>query len=343
MIPYIFLALFLLILAIYSSILKERNTIILVFLSLFLLAFFRDLSVGSDFNHYKEIFLKTGDNNFNNRLELAWALIYSIFYKIANFRIYVFFYYFILYIFLLKFIWKESYYPIYAVLFYVLLGYYFETYNIMRQSFAALFALFSVNYIINRKIFSFSLLILAGSLFHISLLLFFPLYFILPWIFNKKKILVLGLILTLILGFFSRSILLSLTSNFTLIERYEVYLTVFRDNISFMGAFINIVHTAIAIIAVIYVKDQKTKYYLTLTVIGISLNNLFFQFQWLFRLYNPLLIIFIIITLPNLINDIKIINNKRLLILIIAIYGLGMFYTLLKNNASGVVPYYLFF
>jgi len=341
---YIVLLISLLIIGVYSS-LSQKNTFFAVYFLLLVVAFFRDISVGSDFMMYEQGFRNYGYlGRTSERLEPAWYFIYPFFYKIADFRTYVFFFYAALYFFLLEFVWRESKYPVIAILFYVLLGHYFESFNIMRQIFAALFVLYSVSYIEKRNLVKFLALIFAGTLFHTSVILFLPMYFVSHWIRDYKKLMVMLLLVTLFIGYYGIvSIFSHLPMGLSQFAKYEMYLTMVRDNISFMGLLINGVNTILAILFLFIVKDKNTKYYVLMYVIGVCLNNLLFEYQWFFRVYNPLFLIFIIIVIPNIFFDIKPKYLKLTFISFLFLYGIGIFYSLLKNNASGVVPYKLFF
>jgi transmembrane protein EpsG len=341
MIPYILLLILLLLLYFFNLVTKW-NTFIAVFLVLFLFAFFRDITVGTDFSNYKDGFQSFGQGFFGDRLEPVWYIIYPFFYRFANFRIYVFVYYVALYYFLLRFIWKQSRYAIVTVLLYVLLGNYFESYNIMRQSIAALFVFYSVTYIEKRNLIKFLIIILTGFLFHTSVLLFIPMYFICEKIRNRKKFLIALIIGTLLLGYSGITLLDYLSVGFLDFSKYDMYFNMMRENISFIGLIINTINSAIAIFFVLNATNSTTKYYVSIYVIGVCLNNLLFQYEWLFRLYNPLFLVFIILIAPNIIPDIKSKYLRLSFILFMFLFSFGMFYSLLNNNASGVVPYQLF-
>lgn len=353
MIPYIILSLILAFAVVVEIISKggrytfisERKSFFIVFILLFAYACLRDISVGVDFARYEDNFINYGGLGLSSdRLEPAWYFIYTFFYENANFRIYVFFFYVTLYYFLLKFVWKESRYPLLAVLLYVLLGHYFDSYNIMRQSFVvALFVMHSAIYIEKRNLIIFSGLILIGSLFHLSAVLFLPMYFVAHWVRNHKTTLITLLISTLVIGYFRPYIFYDLLYSVSFVAKYEMYSTMTRDYISFMGWFVISVNSAIAIVSLIIVKEGKTKYYMSIYVIGSCLNNLFYQYERLFRFYRPLLLIFMIIALPNLISDIKTRSLRVAYTALIILYGVGMFYTILKHNDNGVVPYELYF
>lgn len=352
MIPYIILSLILASVVACEVISKrgrytfisEKKTLFIVFFLLFSCASFRDLSVGADFARYEDHFINFGGYGLSSsRLELAWYPIYTFFYEIANFRVYVFFFYFTLYYFLLRFIWKNSLYPLLAVLLYVLLGHYFESYNIMRQSFAALFVMYSAIYIEKRDLIRFTGLILIGGLFHLSTLLFLPLYFVAHWVRNYKTVLIMFLIGTLVIGYLQREIFQHLLVRVFFIPQYARYAVMTRDNISFLGWFVIAANSAIAIVSLIIVNDVKVNCYMALYVIGSCLNNLFYQYEYLFRFYRPLLLFFMIFALPNLISDIKKRSLRTAYTILIIFYGFCVFYAMLKNNDNGIVPYELFF
>lgn len=345
MLPYIILALILFLFILIPQEKKEVFYLLVIsFFLLFSFAILRDYSVGEDFENYSRGFIDYGgEGKTNVRLEPAWYFIYKFFFLIGNFRVYVVFFYAILYFFILKFFWKESEYPVLAVLLYLLLGFYFDSYNIMRQSFAALFVLYSTNHIINRNFFVFSLILLIGSLFHLSVLFFFPFYFVAKWLKDYRHILSFLILFSLIAGYLNLINLTSIVPKNTLFDKYLMYLIMGeRETISFMGKFINVFHSLVAISCIYIARTEKTKYFVFLFVLGVCLNNIFYTYQWLFRLYNPIFIVFILLSIPNVISEIKDKLTKIIYTSLSLAYAFGIFYINLNNNLNGVIPYILF-
>lgn len=345
MLPYITLALILLLFSFIPQ--EKKEEFYLLFISFFLLfsfAILRDFSVGEDFENYSRGFIDYGgEGKTNVRLEPAWYFIYKLFYLIGTFRVYVIFFYAILYFLILRFFWKQSEYPVLSVLLYLLLGFYFDSYNIMRQSFAALFVLYSTIHLFNRNFLLFSLLILIGSLFHLSVLFFFPFFFISKWLKDYKHLLSFFVVLSLISGYFNLINITAIVPENTMFDKYLMYLIMGeRETISFMGKLINVFHSLVAISCIYLARTEKTKHFVFLFVIGICLNNIFYTYQWLFRLYNPIFIVFILLSITNVISEIK---DKLLKILYTSLslaYAFGIFYINLNNNLNGIIPYILF-
>lgn len=82
----------------------------------------------------------------------------------------------------------RKYFPIAYAVFFVFQGFVIEV-NLLRNSKAIMLFLLSIPYLQDRKFFKYVLLNILGSMFHISGLLYIPLYFILNKEFNKKYIL----------------------------------------------------------------------------------------------------------------------------------------------------------
>jgi hypothetical protein len=69
----------------------------------------------------------------------------------------------------------------------------------IRQGIALGIVLWSLNYLLNRNLIKFSLVIVAAALFHVSALLFFPVYFLVNYKFNKTYLFVI-LVISYIIG-----------------------------------------------------------------------------------------------------------------------------------------------
>lgn len=100
------------------------------------------------------------------------------------------------------FIRRYSKIPWVSVYLYITLQFLAYNMNLIRQSIATAFFLLAFPYLKNRKILPFTLLILAGGLFHNSLLFLFPLYFLLPQKHMRKSLLTLAALTTVTYIFF---------------------------------------------------------------------------------------------------------------------------------------------
>lgn len=74
--------------------------------------------------------------------------------------------------------------------------------NPMRNLIAVSIFLFSIKYIIQRKLFKYMLIILFASLFHISTLLLFPIYWLVNFDFGKKKLIIVYVVFNILLWLF---------------------------------------------------------------------------------------------------------------------------------------------
>ncbi|MCI8300965.1 MAG: EpsG family protein [Lachnospiraceae bacterium] len=84
------------------------------------------------------------------------------------------------------FIRRYSRLPWVSVYLFICLQFLAHDMNLLRQSIAVCFFLLAYPYLKNRKLLPFTLLILAGGLFHNSLFFIFPLYFLLPQKLSRK-------------------------------------------------------------------------------------------------------------------------------------------------------------
>lgn len=78
----------------------------------------------------------------------------------------------------------------FAVYFYMTLGYFYGSMNLLRQYLAASVALFSIRFILKRKPIPFFIIVLAASLFHMSALILIPVYFLANIRLNRKILLI---------------------------------------------------------------------------------------------------------------------------------------------------------
>ncbi|WP_425609801.1 EpsG family protein, partial [Vibrio splendidus] len=158
-----------------------------VFLYLTLLSGFR-YDVGTDFSNYLHYFYLI-ELGYDDVAEISFVYLFKFSQFIGLTEQFVFFvlaliisFGFISYF--KYFCDKSGFLAIY--LFFTVSIFYFASFNLVRQFTAVAIFLFSVRYIIERRMFKYILMILFSSSFHISALLMLPLYFVMNKNYNLK-------------------------------------------------------------------------------------------------------------------------------------------------------------
>ena len=154
---------------------------------LFLIAAFRD-GIGYDFENYRKIFnLITIDKvpQGSSNVEWGFYLLNMISY---SFSIVIFISALIAIPMKIKLICEYSEDGLLSLIMYYTSVFIMFDMGVIRQGIAIMFMLFSVKYIINRDFKKFLIVILCGSLFHITILVTIPLYFLSYIDFDRKVI-----------------------------------------------------------------------------------------------------------------------------------------------------------
>lgn len=171
----------------------------------------------------------------------------------------------------------------FVLVFIILNGFYFWTFNGVRQAVAITLFAFSINFIINKSFLKYAVTILVGLLFHYSIILLLPLYFIvnnkiLDKIFNRISLLFLYFI-TLLLS--ELDVLREISQYvFFLIPKYEVHVnnmyTLTNEQNTGLGIIFNHITNIFIIVISKYVisKIPKSKLYFNIFFIGMLLANM---------------------------------------------------------------------
>ncbi len=171
---------------------KENKTIVVyltaVFLCFTLLASFR-YAIGFDYFSYRNIYEIVSEWSFSDVLRFYWYeplffMICKLFcmsgcpYQIFLLGINIF-----LFLSAMNFIYRYSKLPWISVYLYITLQFLAYNMNLIRQSVAVACFLFAYPYLKDRKIVPYTIIIIIGGLFHNSLFLMLPFYFL----FLKKN------------------------------------------------------------------------------------------------------------------------------------------------------------
>lgn len=358
MLIYIILPIFLLLLIN----VKDKRKIYIVLFLLFAINICRDYSVGWDYGvNYKRMYdeksLYTqsleslGNINTSNiisteagSMEIGWTLIEyfcnknNLPFAIVNLVAAI-----IIFIALSRSL-KQSPLPILSLLLYVLLFRYYASFNIIRQSIAALIFLISIPYIINRQFYKYLIFCLIATCFHISALLMIPFYYI-----PKIKIKFYGTILVFIVLYIISMLKIDTTLFSTLydygvlIDRYAKYLIIeneYTHNLAFL--YIPSLLLLIPYIVLNYKsRNDKLDTYQLLYFIAIIISIISINLEVLFR-FNEYFLNALIIGIPILLakQTISLVNIRSYIVIgCCTLYYSAYLYI----NANAIIPYTLIF
>ncbi len=167
----------------------------IIFIQLFIISAFRSEDIGNDTKIYLELFdnLANGSNILNYLLRyeigfLSYTKILTIFtsnHYILNIISSLIILTIIFYVINnnLKYVWL-------AILLFLNLRFFYMSLNILRQFIAISILFYSLNYIYKGNLIRFLLLVLLASTFHITSILFLPVYTFRNFRINKKLILI---------------------------------------------------------------------------------------------------------------------------------------------------------
>jgi hypothetical protein len=229
--------------------------------------------------------------------------------------------------------------------------YFFWGMNGVRQFAAMSIWLFSIRFIVNKKILKYIFLILLASIFHRSVLILFPFYF-LPQIKNYKKYLMISIFFISIL-FGTSKTFISLIEEFTLwlgqyfdfIGTYSNYISsdYFTINTEIEGGlgyiFKIIVNLSIFILGGSVVKKKpELSIYFILFFIGAIIFNLSYNVQILGR-FNNYFLIFRPVVISFIIWYYWKIPNYRLIIITFCSLYLILFLRAIYSSSNMCSPY----
>lgn len=190
---------------------KNRNNTILYLAASFLIlvaAASCRYAIGFDYFSYRNIYEIMSSWSFGNIFHYYWGeLFYFILCKIFGmagcpYQVFLLIVNVFLVAAVMQFIYRYSKLPWVSVYLYITLQFLAYNMNLIRQSIATAFFLLAYPYLKERKLLPFTILMLAGGLFHNSLLFMYPLYFLLPRKNTKKSLLFLALLTFLVYIFF---------------------------------------------------------------------------------------------------------------------------------------------
>ncbi len=342
---------------------KKKNLIfiILAFSQLLAISIFR-YKIGYDYNMYAVGEFNMQMDGFGTLQYKDWEIGFVLLTKVLglflpNFYYYMAFFAVISIVPAAIFIYKNSKMPWVSTILYVNTFIFFMTMNFIRQAVALSLVMLSWHFIKKKQFFKFLVIILFASLFHQTVLIMIPIYFLV-----KMKIRPQGMIIYayfLLIFYISSTDLINILTKF-LHEEYNRSIFV-TEGISLVYA---LLPTAIAIIAFLLSKytinmNDENKYLINMTII----TGLFFITAIRHGIIERLsyyTLIFTILLVPEIYLSIKekgfcitekgakklaqsSEKKKQITAAIFLITTLGVsyfsFFYGLSENAHGVVPY----
>lgn len=329
MLAYIFIFIFLSICSIYGK--KNPILFIMVFLIMLFVAGFRDISVGTDTQHYYEIYeyfrLETFPSWFT--IEPAWKIINNLAVKMhAGYSMVVFGASLCTLVPIFSTIWKYSDRPFVSVLFFYLLYFYFLSFNVARQMIAIAIVFSGYNDYLHEKKKAYYIQILIAVLFHYSAIIGLAIPFILKYVRLEVEKTILILPLTYFLGIV---LIPNIVEYIPVVGKYSKYL-LGDATVSF-----SIPRLLINCLCLLFISTScKNDSLLKLFYVGIICYNLFAFSDTIGRcaLYFMSSQMILFTNFQSLH-----VGNKTILSVVALIYGLVYVSVLLINNNGEVLPY----
>ncbi|WP_332628465.1 EpsG family protein [Halalkalibacter flavus] len=169
-----------------SKVVKVLSTLVVIILPSFFFAV--RFGIGTDYFSYLRIFERI-NNGIESRMEWGY---FTLNYLVAKLNGNIEIVFFITAILMMAFVFYSiksfnNYFSTGVSMFIFMLLYYQMSFNTVRQALTMAIILYSIRFITERKLLKFIILVIFASSFHISALLFLPIYFIYGIIGNKKR------------------------------------------------------------------------------------------------------------------------------------------------------------
>lgn len=235
-----------------------------------------------------------------------------------------------------------------GLFFFITLGFFFYTFNGIRQMFALMMMFLSMRFVQDRRIIPFIVSILIGASIHKSLIIFLPFYFFINkplfkgdlWIFIGITSVFLGVALSLVFSSFIGAI--------NVITESVEFGYSSAINKSSAGSFMSMLSPiflskVIIGLTIIYFKDKLVSRFplsipfVNMSVMGSLIYNVFSQVQFVSR-FNTYFQFMNVITLAFLIT-LWVEKGQIYHITAIIIYSLAFYFLIIFQGDSGSAPY----
>lgn len=306
------------------------------FVLLLIIGGLRDPEVGSDSANYMNLYKWYGEDLKNTRVEPLYAIIQFVSvvqgwgYEVIQFITMT-----ITLVVLCYVIYKWSEKPIYSVLCYVLLYFYFHSFNITRQYLAIPFILLSFYYLSQNKIKKYFIFVLIGMTAHVTAAVSLVAFFLYRYsISNIKWVYILIVSFAIGITPLGQIVIQMITQA---LGRYANYSDKTNDFVR--ESLFSVSRLLINIYAIIFlIWAQKKNFMLSLLSFGVCLLNLL-AFQPVggrICQYFTIMQIFIIPAIPSLVYN----REKRKMLSVGSFfYMLAVWVYLITANSAGVVPW----
>lgn len=322
----------------------KNNRIILsaFFLELYFILAFRDPSVGADTESYIHLFELTKEYSFFNfsfsRHEPGYILLNKILGSfVDNHQIFIAIMGFIVLFLFFRVIYNESKIQWLSVFLFITLGFYTYTFSLFRLIIAMSLVFTSYQFIIRNEAKKFFITIIIASLFHISALVFLPVYFLRRININFKMIIFYSLSATFIVLFSGRINKFILESGSSI--EYNIKS---GGGFSYLFLLLGILLISLYFKRSLLSEEPNANVLFHILFMGILFQLLALDFGLINRVARYFFL-FLIILIPNIIS---LIREKKLRIF--AVYALCslapiFYYIMLNTDGDQIVPYKFFF
>lgn len=221
------------------------------------------------------------------------------------------------------------------VIFLSLPGLYFNTFNIVRQYFAAAIFIYSLKYIQSRQLIQYTLCIAFSCTMHYSSIILFPLYFVL----NKKYSVIEYLIFTIIIGVIAFALEPILNTLILLSDRYSVYL----DSATEGAGKSTITFLCLILLVIYFLKSKQSKKtveespYMVMTVNMFILYTIFSLITYINFYFYRIAFYFgasICVMMPFVLG--KIFKDRKLVTMICLFFSFVYFFSFIVNGKDNV-------
>jgi len=306
---------------------KQGIFLLISFVILFILSGFRDVNVGTDTSGYQELFRRL-ERGGTIRQEIGWQYLNKlVIYLGGKFEHLMIMSSFLILVPVFYVSRKYSTNPMFSIFLYFAFYIYLQSYNITRQSIAISIILVAYTLLVKRHYWSYLILIIGASFFHVTALLCLPLLFInkLP---DRSFIYLTFIGTSLIAGVFLSNLILQKS---TALFGYQHYLERFDSGVG-IGAFL-LLTNAFAVFIVYTAKERGTLFKLFIAYVVFSNLAIAVPFGYRVTFYFTIIQI---LFFPTYINS-NILKSKQLAFFLVVIYAYLIF--LRSFGAGEIFPY----
>lgn len=332
--------LFILLISINIKIVNKNIYLLFMMLFLIVISGFR-YNIGKDFTNYNINFINLNPENLTKGKELGFIYFnYFIKYKInGNFQLVILITAILNGFFIYKALKKEPNFFKFSLFLYVTLGFYIQSFNIMRQAAAMSIGLYAFTFIEGKKLIKYLFCILIGMFFHVSVITILPLYFVANLKFSKKNY-VLGIVISFII--LKLDIIKTVVLFFLQLigSRYSEFILNGKDDPNSGTGIIRMLLIGIVFITIFYKErfSKKLYMYFNIAYIFILFDIMFFKFMLGARsilYYKMAMLIF----LPSTINTIFKNKTYRRIYRLVLILIFSAVYIKFLLTSTMIVPY----